>query len=262
MDRYYSYSTHEAIYLQSEIGVAGTINQIGYYKASGSDLNPITPVTIYLKHTTDATLATGTYSLTGYTQVYNGAFPNNTTEGWMEVQLTTPFQYNNTNNLAILILKGYQYYITSGYPSWNYTTTPAYRARGGRNDNSQPTSLTATYNRPNIRFMLTSAAIQEPNNLNSVPIITALYAPKPNPVINGIAHISYSIAEPSKIALKIYDASGRIVKTLVNGQVERGIYNLIWDGRDDNHRSVAEGIYFYTLETTRKNFTKKLIFTR
>jgi flagellar hook assembly protein FlgD len=110
--------------------------------------------------------------------------------------------------------------------------------------------------------MLTSASIQEPNYLNSVPIITALYAPKPNPVVNGIAHISYSIAEPSKIALKIYDASGRVVKTLVNGQVERGIYNLIWDGRDDNHRSVAEGIYFYTLDTPKQNFAKKLILTR
>jgi len=93
-------------------------------------------------------------------------------------------------------------------------------------------------------------------------LTTMLYAPKPNPVVNGIAHISYSIAEPSKMTLKIYDASGRVIKILVNGQVERGIYNLIWDGRDDNHRSVAEGIYFYTLETPKQNFTKKLIFTR
>jgi flagellar hook assembly protein FlgD len=63
-----------------------------------------------------------------------------------------------------------------------------------------------------------------------------------------------------------------VVKTLVNNQVERGIYNLTWDGKDDNNRSVAEGIYFYTLETdplrrsgseaSKQNFTKKLVMTR
>jgi len=93
-------------------------------------------------------------------------------------------------------------------------------------------------------------------------IVTALYAPKPNPVTNGLAHIAFGIAEPSRIALKIYDASGRVVKTLVNGQVARGMYNMTWDGRDENNRAAAEGIYFYTLETPKQNFTKKMVFTR
>jgi hypothetical protein len=93
-------------------------------------------------------------------------------------------------------------------------------------------------------------------------IVTALYAPKPNPVTNGLAHIAFGIAEPSRIALKIYDASGRVVKALVNGQVARGMYNMTWDGRDENNRAVAEGIYFYTLETPKQNFTKKMVFTR
>jgi hypothetical protein len=101
---------------------------------------------------------------------------------------------------------------------------------------------------------------EEMNSVNQ--LTTALYSPKPNPAINGIAHISYSLAEPSKVALKIYDASGRNIRTLVNGQAERGKYNLVWDGRDNNHRSVAEGIYFYTLETPKQSSTKKIIFTR
>ena len=79
---------------------------------------------------------------------------------------------------------------------------------------------------------------------------------------NGLAHISFSLAEPSRVALKIYDASGRIVKTLVNNQVERGIYNLTWNGKDENNRAVAEGIYFYTLETPNQKFTRKMVFTR
>jgi hypothetical protein len=263
MDRYYNYSSHEAIYLQSEIGIAGTITQIGYYKESGSNIDPITPVTIYMKHTTDASLASGTYSLTSYTQVYNGAYTNNATSGWMEVQLTTPFQYNNTDNLSILILKGNQAYISTNYPYWRYTTTTVYRTRGARSDASQPSSLTQTYNRPNIRVMITSLSGIEQNTLSTLPLITALYAPKPNPVVNGLAHITYSIAEPSKVSLKIYDASGRNVRTLVNNQQQTtNNYSLIWDGKDDNKRAVAEGIYFYTLETPNQKFTKKMVFTR
>jgi hypothetical protein len=261
-DRYYNYNTHEAIYLQSEIGFNGLINQIGYYKESGSDINPITPVTIYMKNTTDATLPSGTYSLTGYTQVYNGAFPNNATSGWMDLTLTTPFQYNSPNNLAILIIKGNQTYISSGYPYWRYTTTATYLARGARSDASQPSSLTQTNSRPNIKIMLTTNAVEESNNLNNLPLITALYAPKPNPVINGLAKISFSIAEPSRVLLNIYDASGRAVKTLVNEMTSSGVYNKVWNGKDDNNREVAEGVYFYTLETSNQKFTKKMVYTK
>ncbi|MCX8015673.1 MAG: T9SS type A sorting domain-containing protein, partial [candidate division WOR-3 bacterium] len=62
--------------------------------------------------------------------------------------------------------------------------------------------------------------------------------------------------------LKIYDASGRVVKTLVNSTLQSGVYNLTWDGRDESNRRVAEGIYFYTLETPNQKFTKKMVFTR
>ncbi|HNX00422.1 MAG TPA: hypothetical protein PKK33_03540, partial [Candidatus Cloacimonadota bacterium] len=155
IDRYYNYSSFETIYLQSEIGTQGTINSLAFYKSSGTDVNAITTVTIYMKHTTSTTLATGTYSTTGYTQVYSGSYTNSATSGWMEVTLSTPFLYNNTNNLQILILKGNQSYLSSGYPYWSYTTTSStYRTRFNRNDDSQPTSLAQSYNRPNIRLSI------------------------------------------------------------------------------------------------------------
>jgi flagellar hook assembly protein FlgD len=103
-------------------------------------------------------------------------------------------------------------------------------------------------------------AIQE--NLNTLPIVTTLNAPKPNPVTNGVAHISFSLGSQSKVSLKIYDASGRLVKTLINNPLTQGVYDLIWNGRDDCDHKVSEGIYFYALTTDNNNFTKKLVFTR
>ncbi len=167
IDRYYNYSGHEAIYLASEIGTPGTIKSIGFYKASGTDVNSIEAVTIYMKNTSSTSLATGTYSTNGYTQVYNGAWPNTATSGWMEVNLQNQFAYDGSN-LSILTVKGYQAYITN-YPNWTYTTASATRARQNRSDDAQPTSLTASTNLPNLKLKIYPAAgmLYPPQNLSA-----------------------------------------------------------------------------------------------
>ena len=150
--RYYTYSGHEAIYLANEIGTPGTIKSMAFNKASGTDVNTIEAVTVYMKNTTATSLATGNYSTTGYTQVYSGTWPNTATSGWMEVDLSNQFVYDGTN-LSILTIKGNQSW-TYNYPMWSYTTASANRARQNRNDNSQPTSLTASRNLPNLKLKL------------------------------------------------------------------------------------------------------------
>ncbi|NLW18904.1 MAG: hypothetical protein GXY81_04360 [Candidatus Cloacimonetes bacterium] len=150
LNRYYNYSGHEAIYLASELQAAGTIKSLAYYKASGDDQSPIEAVKIYMKNTSDATLATGDYSTNGYTLVYDGSFTNDDSSGWMEVDLDTRFSYTG-GNLAILIVKGHQAY-TSSYPMWTYGTSSTARIRQSQNDYSQPTSLTSTNNLPNMRL--------------------------------------------------------------------------------------------------------------
>jgi N-acetylneuraminic acid mutarotase len=103
-----------------------------------------------------------------------------------------------------------------------------------------------------------SGIVEDGNNIVNMTLLDAV---KPNP-IKGIAHISFNIAKPSMANLRIYDASGRIIKTLLSSNLESGAYNLTWNGRDDNDRAVAEGVYFYTLETDNHSSTKKLVLTR
>ncbi len=153
IDRYYNYSAHEAIYLASEVGAAGTIKSIAFNKASGTDVSTIEAVTIYMKNSSTATLATGTYSTTGYTQVYSGTFPNTATSGWMEVNLNTQFAFDGVSNLHILTVKGNQAYITT-YPNWTYTTSSTSRARQAHSDTAAPTSLTSSTNLPNIKLKM------------------------------------------------------------------------------------------------------------
>ena len=153
LDRYYNFSTHEAIYLASEIAHAGTLKALAFPKTSGSDLNPIENVSIYMKHTLANSLSSGSYSLTGYSLVYSGSFPNNASSGWMEVDLDPRFTYDGISNLSILTLKGYQGW-TDGFPQWAFTSTGSNRARQDRSDYGQPSNLSATNSLPNLRLKM------------------------------------------------------------------------------------------------------------
>ena len=168
LDRYYNYSAHEAIYLASEIGVAGTLKSIAFHKASGGDTNPVEAVSVYLKNTSQTSLASGNYSTAGYTLVYSGSFPNNAASGWMEVDLNPMFTYDGVSNLAVLTVKGYQPWI-SGYPYWSYSTTPGNRARQNRSDSAAPTNLLASPNLPNLRLEIFPQIdmLQPPQNLSA-----------------------------------------------------------------------------------------------
>jgi hypothetical protein len=106
-------------------------------------------------------------------------------------------------------------------------------------------------------FTYIASGINEGSQIYS-QLTTMLYAPKPNPAIDGLTRIAFNLAEPTRTSLKIYDASGRIVKTLINTQLSSGIYELMWNGRDDNDKAVAQGIYFCKLETDKRTQIRKL----
>lgn len=159
LNRNYNYSASELIYLNRELGFSGKIASIGINKVSGTDTAAVSNVSIYMKTTTD-TVVTTTASTTGYTLVYNGSVPNNATSGWMNVNLTTPYDYSGTGNLAVLVVKGNQAWI-SNYPVWQATstgsTTDMYKASYYYDDDFSWTSgeadaMARTYNRPNMRF--------------------------------------------------------------------------------------------------------------
>jgi hypothetical protein len=108
-----------------------------------------------------------------------------------------------------------------------------------------------------VRLSGAGLGINEKAHINFIS--SALNVSNPNPITNGIAHISFTLAEPSQVSLKIYNTSGRLVKTLVNEFKSAGFYNVNWNCRDELGRRVTKGIYFYTLETPKQKFTNKLV---
>jgi len=99
-NEYYNYSFVEYIYPQSYIGQAGSISQIQFEHTANSTTTDL--ITIYMGHTTkSAFLTTSDWITTGLTQVYSGSIT--TASGWYTITLSTPFVYNNSDNLVILI---------------------------------------------------------------------------------------------------------------------------------------------------------------
>ncbi len=114
---YYGYSYTQQIYTQSQINHAGEITKLRFNYSSGTPTNS-SNWTIYLGHTSRTNFP-GTSSshwipVSSMTQVFSGAVSFPGSPGWMEITLTTPFQYDNVNNLVVAVDEN-----TPGYSSYH-----------------------------------------------------------------------------------------------------------------------------------------------
>ena len=87
---------------------------------------------------------------------------------------------------------------------------------------------------------------------------------RPNPFIASSKGtvIRYGLAYARKVSLKVYDVSGRLVQTLVQGKKKAGFYSVPWNGKDALENNLASGIYFYRIQSRSFTATKKLILLR
>jgi hypothetical protein len=89
----------------------------------------------------------------------------------------------------------------------------------------------------------------------------ALHQNVPNPVAAG-TEVRYEVARASNVSIKVYNAMGQLVKTLVNGHVEPGRYAANWDAKNTQGEQVAAGVYFYKMNAGAYAATKKMLVVR
>ena len=81
----------------------------------------------------------------------------------------------------------------------------------------------------------------------------------PNP-FNPATAIRYRIAERGHVSLRIFNASGQLVRTLVDEVRAPGVeHSVTWNGVNDAGQPVASGVYFCRLVTTNYTQTRKMI---
>ena len=86
-----------------------------------------------------------------------------------------------------------------------------------------------------------------------LPNAFKLYEPFPNP-FNPMATIRFSVGIADLLSLRVFDITGRLVETLVNGVLQPGEHVVVW-----NAAWLASGVYFVKLTSGQKSQTRKIL---
>ncbi|MDZ4805493.1 MAG: galactose oxidase-like domain-containing protein [Candidatus Eisenbacteria bacterium] len=83
----------------------------------------------------------------------------------------------------------------------------------------------------------------------------------PNPARGSVA-LTFTMAEPGPLDIRIFDAAGRMTRHLYGGMRPGGRQSLTWDFLDDAGRSVATGIYFARIECPAGSTSARIVRVR
>ena len=109
-----------------------------------------------------------------------------------------------------------------------------------------------------IRAYVSFGPTDAKENIELLPTSFSLEQNYPNP-FNPSTIISYNIPKAGNVQIKIFDALGREVRSLINEDKPAGKYNIAWDGRDNYGSRVSSGVYFYTIRSGNFVETKKMV---
>jgi hypothetical protein len=83
----------------------------------------------------------------------------------------------------------------------------------------------------------------------SIPVRVQNIKNSPNP-FNHFTKIIFQLEKASSVSIFIFDANGRLIKTLFNNKYfVLGLHETYWSGLNSNNESVASGIYYIKIET-------------
>lgn len=92
------------------------------------------------------------------------------------------------------------------------------------------------------------------------PSDLALLPAYPNPTREGaLLRFIWGKTPPGPVSLRIYDARGRLVRTLIDEPYYGGGETIVWDGRSDAGTRVAAGIYLAVLRASAQFRTQKIV---
>ncbi len=88
-----------------------------------------------------------------------------------------------------------------------------------------------------------------------------LWPARPNP-FNPRTTVAFTLAAGGAVRLAVHDVSGRLVRLLVGAELPPGEHRAAWDGRDDDGRAVAAGVYLARLTAEGVAESAKLVLVR
>jgi poly-gamma-glutamate capsule biosynthesis protein CapA/YwtB (metallophosphatase superfamily) len=111
----------------------------------------------------------------------------------------------------------------------------------------------ATFNAP-------QSAIRSPQ-LSSGGQSLRSFRISPNPCRTATL-LRYNLTRESRVVLRVYNALGQEVRTLVNGLQPACVATVVWDGRDNLGRVMGAGTYFCRLQVSGQEQTRRIVLLR
>jgi len=99
------------------------------------------------------------------------------------------------------------------------------------------------------------------HGLDDPPAAFRLAAGFPNP-FNPQTTLGFDLPSPARARLRVFDARGRLVRSLLDAELPAGRHWTEWDGRDDAGHELGSGVYFARLEAGAEKATNKLVLLR
>ena len=95
-----------------------------------------------------------------------------------------------------------------------------------------------------------------------IPLVTGItLRAAPNPSM-GATRIYYALPEASRVTVRVFDPSGRLVRVLIDSPNPAGHHEATWNAHDDSGRSVPSGLYFVKLDTDAGSRVLRVVMTR
>ncbi len=94
-----------------------------------------------------------------------------------------------------------------------------------------------------------------------LPARFALHQNYPNP-FNPETRIVYELPRSAHVTVRVYNAIGQVIRTLVDARQRAGSHAVMWNGQNEFGQPVAAGIYFYELQAGDFHQIKKMVLMR
>jgi hypothetical protein len=88
--------------------------------------------------------------------------------------------------------------------------------------------------------------------------VASLEQNTPNP-FNPTTTIRFTLPASERVRIAVYDASGGLVRTLIDEVGSVGTHDVQWDGRDNGGSPVGSGVYFYRITAGKYSDSKKMV---
>ncbi len=111
-------------------------------------------------------------------------------------------------------------------------------------------------------FSKVTSGIAEGGEQNlRIPEEFILFQNYPNP-FNAETNIKYFLKSRNHVKIKIFSIFGQLLTTLTDQIQPAGDRSIVWNGRDNNNKILASGIYLCTIEINNRRSTRKLILNK